>query len=93
MGGEEKKRIKDASKVLAEATERMELFIEIRKATVRRVLGRKIGVHFWKSSSKSLLDLQVEILLNQQAFGFMGVYLGIEVCVWKSLASYQQRCE
>lgn len=43
--GWEEKRIKDASKVLAEATEKMELFNEIRKATVRRVLGRKIRVH------------------------------------------------
>lgn len=23
----------------------------------------------------------------------MSLYLGIEVCTWKSLASYQQRCE
>ena len=43
--------------------------------------------------SKCLLDLQVEIFLSQQAFGCMSLYLGIEFCIWKSLASCQQRCE
>lgn len=92
--GRKEKRIKDASKVLAEATERMELFIEIRKATQSEEFwGGRSGFTFGNPSSKCLLDLQVEKLLSQQAFGFMGLYLGIGVCIWKSLALYQQRCE
>ena len=45
--GRKEKRIKDASKVLAEATERMELFIEIRKATQTEELwGGRSGFTF-----------------------------------------------
>lgn len=61
-GRKKKKRIKDASKVLAQATERIELpSMEIGKAATRRVLGRRIRCSIWKSSLRCLLDPQVEI--------------------------------
>lgn len=62
-GGRGQKRIRDASKILAQATERIELpSTEIRKTAV----GRRSGVQFWKSSLRCLLDLQVEISLSRQ---------------------------
>ena len=83
--GKEKKRIKDASKVLAEATERMELFTEIRKATVRRLLGRKIRVHFGKSSSFEVpvrppsgdIFESAGIWMYESVFGNRGLHLEI----------------
>ena len=64
LGGVGKKRIKDASKVLAKATERIELsLIEIRKATVGRVLGRKIR--------SSVLEIKFKVSVRPPSGGII----------------------
>lgn len=94
MGGEEKKESRMLQKFWLKQLKGWSCSLEIRKATQSEEFwGGRSGFTFGNQVQVSIRPPSGEIVESAGIWISMGLYLGIEVCIWKSLALYQQRCE